>query len=89
MAKAQLTVLTCRDTPAPDPARVSAAKLVELEVTLVGGTEYRGRAAVELPSPRSRTLDFLNGPEQFFPLRTDDATRYLNKRLVRLIRPLD
>ena len=89
VAKAQLAVLTCRDVPPPDPARLSAAKLVDLEVTVVGGAEYRGRAAVELPRSRSRALDFLNDPDPFFPLCSDDAARYLNKRLVRLIRPLD
>jgi hypothetical protein len=31
----------------------------------------------------------VNGPGSFFALRAEDTTRYINKSLVRLIRPLD
>ena len=90
VAKAQVAVIDCREPPAlTDPDRITAAKLVPLEVVLNGGAEYRGRATVELPPGRSRALDYVNGPGEFFTLFSDDMTHYLNKSFVRLIRPLD
>jgi hypothetical protein len=90
LPKTQVIVVSCRNqAPLADPDRVSAARLVELEVVVQGGAEFRGHAALELPPSRSRSLDFLNGPGVFFSLGNDDLTRYLNKSLVRLIRPLD
>ena len=88
--KSQVLEITCpEDVPPPDPDRVTAAKQVELEVVLPGGTEYRGHATLELPPGRRRTLDYINGPGGFFALWTDGHTRYINKLHVRLIRPLD
>ena len=90
IAKAQVLVVDCREPlPAADPDRLTAAKLVELEVVLHGGAEYRGRATLELPPGRSRALDYVNGTGGFFTLLSDETTHYLNKSLVRLIRPLD
>lgn len=89
VSKAQVAVVSCRDQSPLDPDRASAARLVALEVSLANGAEYRGRATYELPPARSRTLDYVNGPERFFTVWTDDLTRYINKALVRLIRPLD
>jgi hypothetical protein len=89
--KSQVVEVSCRgEVPLfSDPERESAAKHVEMEVVLPGGSEYRGRATLELPPNRSRALDFLNGPGSFFALWSDGATRYINKSHVRLIRPLD
>jgi hypothetical protein len=90
VAKAQVSVIDCREQPAlTDPDRITAAKLVGLEVTLHGGAEYRGRATVELPPGRARALDYVNGQGQFFTLFSDDTTHYFNKSFVRLIHPLD
>lgn len=89
VSKAQAAAVSCHDTSTLDPARASAARLVALEVTLTNGSEYRGRATYELPPARARTLDYVNGSERFFTVWTDDLTRYINKSLVRLIRPLD
>jgi hypothetical protein len=90
VSKAQVTVVSCREhAPLDDPDRVSAAKLVALSVELTDGVEYRGRSAFELPPARARALDYINGPGRFFTLWTDDVTQYINKSLVRLIRPLD
>jgi hypothetical protein len=90
VSKAQVAVISCRDQrPLADPARASAARLVALEVSMVSGTQYRGRATFELPPSRSRALDYVNGSDRFFTVWTDDLTRYINKSLVRLIRPLD
>lgn len=88
--KAQVAVIDCREDPGlTDPDRINAAKLVALEVVLRGGAEYRGRATVELPPGRARALDYVNGPGEFFTLVSDDTMHYLNKSLVRVIRPLD
>jgi hypothetical protein len=88
--KAQTAVITCRHhAPPTDPERFSAAKLVPLDVVLIGGRELHGRAAVEMPPERSRALDYLNGPGTFFALWADEMTHYVNKSLVRTIRPLD
>jgi len=89
VSKAQAAVISCRDPSPLDPTRASAARLVALEVSLANGTEYKGRATYELPPARARTLDYVNGPDRFFTVWTDDLTRYINKALVRLIRPLD
>jgi hypothetical protein len=90
VSKIQVSMLSCwGQSQLRDPDRASAAKLVALEVELADGTKYQGRSTFELPPSRSRALDYVNGPGQFFVLWTDDLTRYVNKSLVRLIRPLD
>ncbi len=90
VSKAQVAVVSCRDQlPLSDPARASAARLVALEVALATGAEYRGRTTFELPPSRARALDYVNAPGPFFTVWSNDLTRYINKALVRLIRPLD
>lgn len=71
-----------------DPERKTVARMLPLEVMMVGGIELRGIAVSELPPTRARPIDFLNEPERFFPLRTDDGTVCLNRRFVRAVRPL-
>jgi hypothetical protein len=88
--KARVLEITCaEDVPPPDPDRVTAAKLIELEVILPDGAQHRGRVTLELPPGRRRALDFMNGEGDFFALWSDGRTRYINKLHVRLIRPLD
>lgn len=90
VSKSQVIMVSCgRQHPLTDPDRVSAAKVVDLEVTLHTGQELRGCATIELPPSRARALDFLNGDGSFFPLSNGDETRYLNKAFTRLIHPLD
>jgi hypothetical protein len=90
VSKAQVVVVSCRDqNSSSDPARASAAKLVALDVELTNGTQFRGRSSFELPPSRARALDYVNVAGGFFTLWTDDLTRYINKSLVRIIRPLD
>jgi len=56
---------------------------------LWGGSFFFAKIAVsELPPTRSRALDFLNAPERFFQLLTDEGTLCLNRRFVRATRPL-
>jgi hypothetical protein len=90
MPKNQVAVVACHDqAPLSDPDRITAAKLVMLEVVLHGGAEYRGLSTFELPANRARTLDYVNAPGGFFTLGADEVTWYVNKAHVRLIRPLD
>jgi hypothetical protein len=90
VSKAQVAVVSCRDQlPLRDPTRASAARLVALEVALATGAEYRGRSTFELPPSRARALDYVNASGSFFTVWSNDLTRYFNKSLVRLIRPLD
>ena len=90
VSKAQVSVVSCQDhAPLDDPDRASAAKLVALSVELTDGVEYRGRSSFELPPARARALDYVNGAGRFFTLWTDDVIQYINKSLVRVIRPLD
>ena len=88
--KTQVIVVSCRDQARLlDPERASAARQIELEVVMQGGTEYRGRAVLELPPSRSRSLDYLNGAGVFFALASDDVSWYINKARVRFAHPLD
>jgi hypothetical protein len=90
LAKAQVAVVVCApQVEYSDPERVSAVKTIALEIVVAGGEEFRGWAALELPPTRARTLDYLNGPGQFFSLQGEDATRLINRAHVRVVRPLD
>lgn len=71
-----------------DPERQSVARIFAFEVMMVGGEEHRGMVASELPPTRARALDFLNAPERFFALHTNDGILCLNRRFVRAARPL-
>ena len=90
LSKDTVVVVSCAtaDMPAPDPARLGAATHVEMEVRLAGG-DYRGRADVEMPPARGRTLDYLNSCGRFFGLVTGTTIRFLNRSHVRSVRPLD
>jgi hypothetical protein len=89
-AKSQVAVVVCpSDVGSTDPDRIGAAKTIELIVYLTGGSEFRGWATLELPPPRARALDYMNGPGLFFTLRNQETTRFINRTYVRLVRPLD
>ncbi|MGH7658663.1 MAG: hypothetical protein ACREL6_10555 [Gemmatimonadales bacterium] len=90
VAKAQIAVVTCESGFLPeDRARAEVVRRIELEVMLVGGAEYRGWAAAELPPTRMRALDYLNGIGKFFSLRSNGSTHFIHQRHVRFVRPLD
>jgi hypothetical protein len=89
VAKEQVAVLAYPEVVTfDDPERKSAARTISLEVMMVGGAEHRGVALSELPPTKARALDFLNAPERFFQLLTDEGTLCLNRRFVRAARPL-
>ena len=85
-----VSVSTHRQAPIADPARLSAAKLIGLELVLAGGSEIGGWASVELPPPQSRLLDYLNASrDPFFAVWTHAATHYVHRGHVLYARPLD
>jgi hypothetical protein len=89
VAREQVAVLAYPEVGTfDDPERKTAALTIPLEVMMVGGAEYRGVAVSELPPTRARALDFLNAPERFFQLLTDDGTFCINRCFVRAVRPL-
>jgi hypothetical protein len=88
VCKDQVASLVYREVaPESEPERETVARHIPLEVMMTGGAEYRGEAVSELPPARARALDFLNGPERFFALHTQDGTCCLNRRWVRAVRP--
>ncbi|MGH7662832.1 MAG: hypothetical protein ACRENI_00815 [Gemmatimonadaceae bacterium] len=73
-----------------DPLRMPGARASVLEFTLAGGLVLSGEVLLELPADRARPLDYLNRlDERFLTLRTADGLRFLNRRLIELVRPLD
>ncbi|HTL05451.1 MAG TPA: hypothetical protein VL241_06855 [Gemmatimonadales bacterium] len=90
IAKAQVLAVSVPLGADPqDAERLSAARPLRLTVELSDGSTHTGTVACELPPHRSRTLDFLNHHSGFFPLRTADFVRYLNRSHVRVVTPLD
>jgi len=85
-----VSVSTDRQAPIADPARLSAAKLLGVELVLAGGSTIGGWASVELPPQHSRLLDYLNASrDPFFAVWTHAATHYVNRTHVMYARPLD
>jgi hypothetical protein len=79
-----------RATPITDPARLSAARLLGLELVLASGETLRGWASAELPAAHARVLDYLNAsPDPFFAVWTHAAIHYVNRAHVLYARPLD
>lgn len=85
-----MSVTLDRQAPMADPARLSAAKLLGIEVVLAGGTMFNGWASAELPPEQARLLDYLNSTQdRFFAVWTHAATHYINRAHVLYARPLD
>jgi hypothetical protein len=85
-----VTVTLDRQAPIADPARLSAAKTLGLEIVLAGGSTLSGWASAELPPENSRLLDYLNASQDpFFALWTHASTHYINRAHVLYARPLD
>ncbi len=78
-----------RQAPIADPARLSAARTLGVEIVLAGGSTVGGWASAELPDAHARLLDYLNeSHEAFFAVWTHVATHYLNRAFVLYARPL-
>lgn len=78
-----------RQAPIADPARLSAARMLGVEIVLAGGSTLGGWASAELPEHHARLLDYLNAShEPFFAVWTHAATHYVNRAHVLYARPL-
>src|SRR6266478_4334198 len=55
-----------RQAPIADPARLSAAKMLGVELVLTGGSKLGGWASAELPEHHARLLDYLNASRDPF-----------------------
>ena len=78
-----------RQAPIADPARLTAARMLGIEIVLAGGATLSGWASAELPPEHSRLLDYLNATEQpFFALWTHATTHHINRAHVLYARPL-
>ena len=78
-----------RQAPIADPARLSAARMLGLEVVLAGGATLGGWASVELPEQHARLLDYLNASDEtFFAVWSHASTHYVNRAYVLFARPL-
>ncbi len=78
-----------RQAPIADPARLSAARMLGVELVLTGGSKLGGWASAELPEHHARLLDYLNASrDPFFAVWTHAATHYVNRAYVLYARPL-
>jgi hypothetical protein len=85
-----VTVSQDRQVPITDPARLSAARMVGLELVLAGGSTLGGWASYEMPEGHSRPLDYLNEPGvPFFAIWTHATTHYVHRAHVLYARPLE
>lgn len=85
-----ISLSVAREAPLVDPARLSAARVLGVEVVLGDGSTLGGWASVELPPHHARLLDYLNAShDPFFAVWTQTATNYVNRAHVLYARPLD
>lgn len=90
VAKDQVLAVGIATTePFDDPDRVTAARSIGLNIELSDGTRFAGSVILEQPENRSRALDFLNERTRFFALHSPDSVRFINRRQIRVVTPLD
>lgn len=53
-----------------------------VDLRLVGGAALEGQVQIDLPEHLNRASDFINGPEDFFPLLTPFGVLLVNKQRV-------
>lgn len=90
VSKGQTVILSVdRQAPIADPARLSAARTLGVEIVLASGSTLGGWASVELPGQHARLLDYLNASyDPFFALWSHTTTHYVNRAYVLYARPL-
>ncbi len=90
VSKGQTVILSVdRQAPIADPARLSAARTLGVEVALASGNTLGGWASVELPEQHARLLDYLNASyDPFFAVWSHTTTHYVNRAYVLYARPL-
>jgi len=84
-----VTLSIAADAAAQDPVRLSAAKLVAVELTFVDGSTLRGFATAEMPEHHSRLLDYLNASSPFFSVSAGEEFHFVNRAHVLYARPED
>lgn len=85
-----ITLSVPRTATAEDPARLSAAKMVGMTLTLADDSDVTGWATLELPEFHSRLLDYLNASQDpFFAITTADEVHFVNRAHVLFARPED
>jgi len=85
-----ISVSVHRQAPISDPARLTAAKLLGVEIVLAGGSTLGGWASSELPAHHARLIDYLNAThDAFFAVWTHASTHCVNRGHVLYARPLD
>jgi hypothetical protein len=77
--------------PGTDPKLVGPGTFLitrqeDVQVRLDGGETLEGVLQMELPEGFNRVTDYLNGPEDFFPLATPDGPYLVNKLRVREVK---
>ena len=83
-----IIVAVTHEAAGEDPARLSAAKRVALELTLDDGTNLIGWAAIEMPVHHSRLLDYLNSStDPFVAVAAGNEVYFVNRAHVRYARP--
>src|SRR5256886_15778685 len=77
-----------RQAPITDPVRLSAARMLGVEVVLAGGATPGGWAGVELPEEHARLLDYFEAsPGALFAGWSHAATHHVNRAVVLFARP--
>jgi hypothetical protein len=84
-----ISLSVATDNAAQDPVRLSAAKLVAVELTFVDGSTLQGFATAELPEQHSRLLDYLNASSPFFAVSAGEEFHFVNRAHVLYARPED
>jgi hypothetical protein len=84
-----ISLSVATDDAAQDPVRLSAAKLVAVELTFVDGSTLQGFATAELPEHHSRLLDYLNDSSPFFAVSAGEEFHFVNRAHVLYARPED
>ena len=59
-----------------------ATREEHVRLSMTGGESFEGILAMEMPNEFNRASDFLNGPDDFFALRTATGTRLVHKACV-------
>jgi hypothetical protein len=85
-----IAVSVDRQAPILDPTRLSAARMVGVELQLAGGATLGGWASYEQPPAHGRLIDYLNeSAEPFFAVWSHATTHYVNRAHVLYARPLE
>lgn len=90
VAKDRVTEVETAIVPDDDPERAAVARPAVVEIRMADGGVRSGAIYLEVPSERPRLLDYLNRQHQrFLTLLSTEGARFLNRRRIECVRPLD